>query len=257
MAVSHSERKHAKFAPSSSKSWLTCFGFVSMVAKAPPERPHPSAAEGTKAHECLEFIARQYPIQGMKKVRELALRKWSEVMVFHAMRSWDTICELQPSAQAKLYIEKRVHISKEVHGSLDYAWVEPWGELIIIDYKYGLHLVLPTDPDTKEENSQLMCYGVGMAKAENWEIETAKLAIIQPRAWDEKEKPVVVASTTLPKMRAFEKKVHAAVAEAKKPNPKLVYGEEICRWCRAKSFCPAYEAAQENASNVFDVETKT
>ncbi len=253
----HAERKHAKFAPSASHRWLKCRGSIKLCEKAPPERFNPAAAEGTTAHECLEFVSRKSPIVGLKAVKKLALERWPEAMVFHALRSWDTICELQPpSTSSQLLIESRVRLSPEVYGSLDHAWVEPWGELIVMDYKYGMHVVLPKDQETGEENSQLLCYATALAKTHDWEFETVKLAIIQPRAWDETETPLTIAETRIKRLREFEREVKDAVAEALSPNAKLVYGEEHCRWCPAKSFCPAFEAGQSDPSQLaFDIET--
>jgi hypothetical protein len=254
----HSKRKHSDFAASSSHRWVTCPGSVRLVKKAPPQKAGPYAIEGTNAHECLEFIVRRYG--AIEKAKAEALKKWPEEMVTHAVNSAHTVFKLKPSETAKLLIETRVvlkGISSELFGTLDYAWVDEWGELVVIDYKYGAGVpVLPIDDDTGEPNSQLMYYALGIAYKFNFEFDRVKLAIIQPRVWREDEDPLSQGMVTVKHLREFEKKVKAAVIEAKKPNAPLRASPDACRWCAAASFCPEVSKGQMDAAGIaFDVET--
>lgn len=258
----HSKRKHSDFAASSSHRWLNCPGSVELSKKAPPQKESPYAAEGTRAHECLEFIVRRF--SNLEGAKTEALKKWPAEMVEHAITSAKTIFKLKPSKEAKLLIETRVvlkHIGAGLFGTLDYAWVDIWGELTIIDYKYGAGVpVLPIDDESGEPNSQLMYYASGIAAKYDYEFSHVKLAIIQPRVWREDEDPLTEGKTTIKALREFEKKVKAAVANSKKPgaplNPAPSEGDNWCRWCPAASFCPAISKMQmSNADIAFDVET--
>lgn len=259
----HSKRKHSSFAASSSHRWMNCPASVELTKKAPPQEESKYAAEGTRAHECLEFIVKRFG--SIDKVRTEALKKWPADMVDHAIASAKTVFKLKPSPEAKLLIETRVilkHIDKGLFGTLDYAWVDEWGELVIIDFKYGAGVpVLPFDEDTGEPNSQLMYYASGIAVKYDYEFSHIKLAIIQPRVWREDENPLTEGKTTIKALRDFEKKVKAAVAEAKKPGlkptpPPEDHSENWCRWCPAASFCPAISVMQlKNVDIKFDVES--
>src|SRR5690606_28337427 len=96
------------------------------------------------------------------------------------------IYELRPSHSAKLLIETKValkQVGPGLFGTLDYAWVDEWGELTVIDYKYGQGVaVFPVDENGKG-NSQLMYYAAGLANKFHYEFDSVKLVIIQPRVW--------------------------------------------------------------------------
>lgn len=261
--IAHAKRKHATFAPSASDRWMACPGSVELSKGAPPQKENPWAIEGTRAHECLEFIMRRYA--NLKKAEEQArttmklvggkqVREWDTAMVDHAINSAKVILDLKPSRTAKLLIETRSRATNDVYGSLDYAWVDEWGWLIVIDYKYGAgHPVLPIDEEG-EENTQLMCYAVGIAKRFNYEFDGVKLAIIQPRVWKDDENPLTIGETTIKRVREFERKINRAVLNAKQPAAKLTAGDH-CKWCPASSFCPEISKGQlDKAGVVFDVE---
>lgn len=258
----HSKRKHSDYAASSSHRWLHCPASVQLSKKAPPQPESAYAAEGTRAHECLEFIVRRF--KNLEKARKEALKKWPAEMVEHGVNSAKTIFKLRPSKDAKLLIETRVvlkHIGPGLFGTLDYAWVDEWGELTVIDYKYGAGVpVLPIDDETGEPNPQLMYYASGIAAKYDYEFSHIRLAIIQPRVWREDEDPLTEGKTTIKALREFEKKVKAAIAESKKPGIQPVAAppeasDNWCRWCPAASFCPAISKMQlSNVDIAFDVE---
>jgi hypothetical protein len=261
MANEHSKRKHSDFAASASHRWLHCPGSVALVKKAPPQKFESKyAIEGTHAHECLEFIVKRF--SNLEKAAKEAAKneKWNAEMIAHAVKSAKTIFALKPSKTAKLLIETRVvlhSIGKDLFGTLDYAWVDEWGTLVVIDYKYGSGVpVLPIDDDTGEPNPQLMYYALGLAHKYNFEFEKVRLAIVQPRVWREDEDPLTEGTVTIKKLREFEKLVKEAVALARRPNAPLKATTEGCRWCQAASFCPQVSTGQMEAAGIaFDVET--
>lgn len=256
--IAHSKRKHYDFSPSGSHRWLNCFGSVALSKKAPPQIEGPWAAEGTRAHECLEFVVRRY--SNLEKAKTEALKKWPEEMVLHAVNSARTIYKLRPSPDAKLLIETKVKPACSDPGTLDYAWVDVWGWLIVIDYKYGAGVPVLPASEEGHENPQLMTYASGIAKKFDYEFSGVKLAIIQPRVWQEDEDPLTEHVTTIKRLRDFEKRAAIAVAEGKKPNAPLTPApsdsdDNWCRWCPAASFCPAISKMQMEAVNMsFDVE---
>lgn len=265
----HQKRKHSKFPASGADIWMNCAGAVSLQAKAPPKFENEFMREGTEAHQMLEFLIRRF--SDLQRAKEQALKIWGKreeiaekfdiaAMADYGELSAKRIMELRPSKDAKLIIEKRVELShvstlSRLFGTLDYAWVESWGDLIVLDYKYGAGVpVAPYDDDAKKENHQLMYYGSGMAKLFDYEFDRLVLGVIQPRVWGADEDPVTLHSTTIKKIREWEREAREKVKEALSPNPTLNPGEH-CRWCTAASFCPAASKAQmDKAGIVFDVE---
>lgn len=236
---------------------MTCPGSVRLSRTAPPQIESVHAREGTDAHECLEFIVRRYSsLEGA--VRE-ALNRWPREMVEHAAVSAARLFsgDLRPSKMAKLLVETRVVVRGVTHrlfGTLDYAWVDLWGWLVVVDYKYGAgHIVLPRDDDGKP-NPQLMLYALGIAEKYNYDFEGVKLAIIQPRAWRDGEDPATITTVKIAELRAFAKEVGTAVTAANHPNAPLSAGEH-CRWCPAITTCPENSrSALEAANVVFDLD---
>ena len=252
----HSTRKHSDFAASSSHRWLNCPGGVKLCKKAPPQVESSYAKEGTDAHECLEFVVRRF--SNIEKALQDALKKWPEEMVKYAEMSAKKIYELKPSRTAKLLVETRVilkQIGPGLFGTLDYAWVDQWGKLIVIDYKYGQGVaVFPTDEDGTE-NSQLMYYAAGIAHKYDYEFDEVELVIIQPRVWSDDGEIHRSASTTIGRVKKFEKQVKIAVALSKTPEAPLKAGN-WCRWCPAASFCPEISENQlRQADILFEPET--
>lgn len=252
----HSNRKHSDFAASSSERWLKCHGSVALSKKAPPQKESVYAKEGTDAHECLEFVMRRISKPVNQVVKE-AEAKWPRDMVQYAFQAAEVIIKMKPSKSAKLVIEERVHLKQigpGLFGTLDYAWVDVWGELIVIDYKYGQGVaVYPVDEDGVE-NSQLMYYAAGIAHKYKYEFDSVRLVIVQPRVYNEEGKIFQEHKTTIGKLRKFEKEVKIAVGVAKTPQAPLKAGS-WCKWCPAGPMCPEISENQMRRADIFLEET--
>lgn len=252
----HSKRKHSDFSASAAYRWMNCPGSVELSKKAPPQIESAAAREGTEAHECMEFIVKRY--SNLEGAKATALNKWPVDMVEHAINSAHKLFSLRPSPSAKLLVETRVslkQVSSSLFGTLDYAWVEDWGTLVVADYKYGAgHAVMPIGFDG-EPNPQLMYYAAALAHKYGYEFESVKLAIIQPRVWQSDEDPLTVGEVSVAALSEFETRVKKAVALAKQPNAPLKSGDH-CQWCPAKSICPENsKVALAEAEVLFDIET--
>lgn len=248
----HGQRKHSDFPASASERWMTCPGSVRLSRLAPPQVESEAAKEGTLGHECLEFIAKRVNSPG---VRKEALKRWPEDMVEHAMQSAVVIHALRPSPSAELLMEKRVFlksVSKRAFGTLDYAWVEMWGQLVVIDYKYGRYPVKVQYEDGRL-NSQLMYYALGVAEKYNFDFDQVKLVVIQPRLRNEDE-IVKACTTTIGEVKRFRERIKKAIALAETPNAPLKSGEH-CRFCPAAADCPELSVkAMAKTDILFDLE---
>lgn len=250
----HSERKHSNFSPSSAERWFECSGSISLSKTVPKPSASVYATEGTKAHECLEFLLKR--AGNLKNARLLAAKKYDLEMIEHAITAIDKIFELKPCEGAELLIEKRVRVKNAptVYGTLDVAWIDLFGTLVVIDYKYGQGVtVLPFDED-KNPNAQLMIYAVALASKYEYDFEKVQIAIIQPRVW-ENENPLNYGEISIKKLRSFEKTLLEKIALASSPNAPLKSGDH-CRWCPALAVCPENpKTALSTACVDFDFET--
>lgn len=248
----HSVRKHSSYAASASSRWMNCPGSVRLSRNAPPQVESVYALEGTKAHECLEFIMRRY--SNLEKAIKEAAKTYPDEMIQHAVKSAEIIHALRPTKQAKLLIETRVflkQIGPGLFGTLDYAWVDVWGELVVIDYKYGAGVaVFPADEEGNE-NSQLMYYAAGIAHKFNYEFDSVKLVVVQPRIWTEDGQISFEHKTTIAKLRKFEKAVKVAVAVSKTPDAPLKADPSWCKWCPAATMCPEISENQMRSADIF------
>lgn len=252
----HSQRKHSLFGPSGAERWMVCFGSVELSKTAPPQKESPWAKEGTQAHECLEYLVRRFG--DLKTAKAEALTKWPSDMVDHCINAANIIFspKLRPSDEAELMTEQRVVLKgfKDIYGTLDYAWVDYFGVLTVIDFKYGAGVMVFAEDEHGEPNPQLMLYAAALASTHNFDFERVRIAIIQPRVWADDEDPVSIKEVSIKELKTFIKKVEKAVSIALKPGAPLKAGDH-CRWCPALATCPENsKKALEQAHVDFDFE---
>jgi len=104
------------------------------------------------------------------------------------------------------------------------------GRAVILDWKFGDGVMVDA-----EENMQLMFYAAAAMRtpACQWAFEgvtEVECVIIQPpyiRTW----------TTTVERIRKFERQLARAVASSALPNAPINMGDH-CRWCAAKPICP-------------------
>jgi hypothetical protein len=116
--------------------------------------------------------------------------------------------------------------------------------LVIIDKKFGYRETTPA-----AANYQLRTYAIGAA--EEWDVDNVVVAITQPRL--PYEQRVTMASYTREDIEASKKELSAIRFESAKPDAPLVAGEEQCRYCRARAFCPALKAKIDSGFSLVPV----
>ncbi len=236
---------------------MRCPGSVRLARSAPPQRESIYAREGTTAHECLEFLVKRYRNIDAEAKRLKEGTTYTAEMIEHAVTTAHQIFspELRPSKEAKLFVESRVRMNsaKALFGTLDYAWVDLWGTLVIADYKFGVSQVLPVGEDGRP-NPQLMIYAHGMAERHDFDFSDVKLAILQPRAWTESGDGLTHATVSVKTLRDFGLEVTEAVRRASMPGAPLVSGAH-CKYCPAAATCPELSRkALDDANIVFDTD---
>lgn len=250
----HQARKHSDFAASSSHRWLNCAGSVRACKNAPPQKDSKHSAEGTRAHECLEFIVNRFA--NLERAQVEAEKKYPAEMIVHAVNAARVVYDLRPSDSAKLLVEARVNLGVGLFGTLDYAWVDVENKkLIAIDFKYGQGVAVYPVDDAGEENSQLMYYATALALEYSWMFESVELVIIQPRIWSADGEIFSSFTTDVSRVRDFYQKVARAVKAAKAPSAPLAAGS-WCRWCPAASTCKELSENQMRQAELFFTEEK-
>lgn len=228
------EKAHAVYSASGSKRWLNCPGSISLSKHAPPQFESKYAAEGTKAHACLEEMLRKGNTQA---VRKQLLKTYDGAMVGNAEMAFSCIEQLKPRPDAELLVETKVDFSfiePDQFGTLDAAWVEEFGTLVVIDYKYGQGVEVGA-----EYNTQMIYYALCLANKYDFNFETVKLVIIQPRV----DNPVRIHNMTMAELKVWAGVFKSGVANTKEKNPKLVTGDH-CKWCPATTICPEVSKKQ-------------
>ena len=229
---------HAKLSPSSSAQWATCKGSIGLIAanahRIPADNGSAAADEGTLAHS----HAAEALVMGFN-----ADRIADKIMGVHVKAYVDYV-ESHLSGTAELQVEQRVPLwySPEEGGTVD-AWVLEEKCLHIFDLKYGAGVMVDA-----ERNTQLAIYAeslvrqIGKVVVISMDFDV-KLHIFQPRARE--GDTAKVWSLTRRELQDFTdhvedaaRQIHAAATEPDFVLP-LVPSEKACRWCKAKSICPA------------------
>lgn len=244
--MSTTEKKlHAKYSASGSEKWLNCPGSVALSLKVPPLPESAFAREGTDAHTCLEAIMKS----AKPRVTAVMLKKqYPDPMVDIVFEVYRRIMDLVPEgAEVLCETEVRLDFVKAgMFGTVDAAIVDLFGDLWVIDLKYGRgRLVLP------EENSQMIYYGLGLAHKYNYNFERIRLVIAQPRIIhkDGNFREWVIEPLEL---RKWADRFHAGVLACEKPNAHFKRGR-WCFFCPAQSICPITEDKKyEQAQNDFN-----
>lgn len=244
-------RAHSPVGASTAYRFIACPGSVRMSRQAPEQKSSPYAEEGTAAHTLAErcFETDREP---MSFVGEVIYKDFevTEEMAEAVTVYTDEVRRLyRESPEGTLFnYEQRFHLDwlhEDLFGTNDACIYQPFGTLYVLDYKHGKgHAVSPV------ENFQLMYYALGASHKCNWAYSEAVLGIVQPRTGDGKPQ---YWETTPERLKEFSEELVMAVLETEKEDAPLVPGEEQCKFCPARGFCPALrDFAYDTVVSVFD-----
>lgn len=245
------EKSHALFSPSGSDRWLACPGSINLSKDLPPQPSSPYAEEGTKAHHVLELLLGEYIAgRGPSSLAFSLKKKYPKEMIEHALAFIEDVDARagklsEPTVLSETKAELHF-IDPDMGGTADCAIVEEFGRLVVIDYKYGAGV--PVDP---EENTQLICYALGIAHRYDYNFDEVEIVVNQPRAEHDRG-PVRSWLIPMETLLGWKLVLSEGAKKARDPLAELASGDH-CRWCPAKIKCPEVSTqAFKKAAIVFD-----
>ena len=231
--------KHAYLSASASERWLKCPPSAKLCAQE-EDRGSPYAQQGTDAHELCQHLVETALGRPSKDPTE-DLTYYDAEMQESAEGYCDFVME-QVEAAKKLCkdplvcVEQTLDLSKWVeHGFGTGDCVIVADDLLhIIDFKFGLGVLVTASGEDGTGNSQLKCYALGALDTfgDLYNIRRIKLSIYQPR-----RENVDTFELTKEELLKWADEVLA-------PTAKLAYegeGEfavgDHCQFCKAKATC--------------------
>ena len=223
---------------STAKRVIACPGSVALVDKMPPKPSSSYADEGTLLHDTIADIldkgGKASDHLGRKHADVVLTQDLIEAKLVPALLALE---EIDPEGVMEYAVESRVgfgDLLPDVFGSTDLLG-RIGDRAIVLDWKFGSGVAVEV-----EENAQLLFYAAAAMRtpATAWAFDGAKeveLIIVQPpsvKRW----------TTTIARIKSFEKELAAAVKKALKPNAPFASGDH-CKWCAAKPVCPLMTGA--------------
>ena len=225
---------HSKIVGGSTASRVIhCPGSVALVAAMPEQEGSSYANEGSLLHEAIAVVLDTacaaedmvgFEAHGLTLTEDLLDRKLHPALAL--------LCEYDPEKKLEYITEATVDFgdllpgvfgSSDIVGRLN-------GRAVILDWKFGDGVMVEA-----KENMQLMFYAAAAMRTASCQwafdgVTEVECVIIQPpyiRTW----------TTTVERIRKFERQLVRAVAASALPNAPLNLGDH-CRWCTAKPVCP-------------------
>jgi len=226
---------------STAKRVINCPGSVALCATMPAKGSNKYADEGTLLHNVIaEVLTSDKPIMEYIGTTYADQVLTEELITNKLLPALSALEEVAPDQFA---VETKVNFGQlmpNVFGSTDLIG-RRGNTAIVLDWKFGNGVV------DAEENEQLMFYAAAAMRtnATLWAFKEAteiECIIVQPpsiKRW----------TTTLDRVKAFERDLTNAVRESGKPHATLKTGDH-CRWCSAKPICPQMTGAVERALKV-------
>lgn len=249
-SADHSERDHAKYAPSAAHRWLSCPGSVKL-SEGIKERSSSYAQEGTECHEAASEI-----LEGNTSF-EKATANLSDDQTWIVEEYTNYVFNLIDRLQAKfddvkVWIEQRVRapfISDLFHGTAD-CGILAGRTLGIVDLKAGFGEVVVKD-DNGKINPQLLSYALLFVEThELWyAVDKVRLTIVQPRVYDKPQTVTIEVNDLMDFKFKVRDQIQAIESEAL---TNLSAGKH-CKFCPARGRCPELrQSAVDKAKFAFD-----
>ncbi len=210
-----------KVRASSAHRAKTCPGSVRLeIGK--PDTQSPEASEGTMLHEVLAGTPHELTGEQQETIDRV---KFYELELIRQVFGEDAG---KPEREVELYYrDGNLEIIATGHGDTIYSHAR---KTLIIDYKFGRIAV-----DRAEQNTQLRWYAL-MASGHTAD-DHVFVSVIQPRL--PKAEAVSLAEYKEHDLDLAAKELEQIVERANSPTAPLSPSSDACRYCKAKTECPA------------------
>jgi hypothetical protein len=229
--------EHSRLSPSKAHTWTECTAALAFIKanehRLPPDKPGPSAMEGTKAHTVAEYLllGKKPPTWATKEM--LRHGKAYAEFCHDLMGPKRDVIRWGAEYRAPLY-----YLRSE-RGTIDFHAITKTA-VHVADLKYGY------DPVGSEENLQMAIYARSLIEDMFDGFWLAPLAddfpvtmtIFQPRL----EHDHVTWTTTWGALKVFtDERITPKAAAILRGDPGVFKcGPKICKWCRATAICNTY-----------------
>jgi hypothetical protein len=235
---------HAPLSPSSAFRWSACPISVRLIRTLPKQPTGDAAKAGTLLHAVFERLLYGGPglnsaefaeleRLGVRKTLALAIlesgvKSTQEVLAEYSIREIALETRVDPGA---------VIGRGDFWGTADLLGVNEQSKtLLVLDFKTGRHPVEVAD------NLQLLAYALGALDTLTFEPQKIVLAIVQPIAFG----PLAQTQTISPEvLDRFAEWIGDRAFATDDPQATPQPSAESCRWCPARSICPAESFMQE------------
>jgi hypothetical protein len=231
---------HAPLSPSKAHRWLVCPG-SQLVSSDDPETEW--AATGHHKHEVLRLIMRGEPVVAGDVVegREVELETIEQcVEIKEYVAQWRTHhpdWEVREEVQLEVGAPTWGLPPDECRGTGDVVgW--GWDEMLVLDAKFGWVQV------EARGNAQLYLYALGALAQSLYPVKSVCLIIAQP---DYSGEVVFKEERTTPeRLYQWALENQGAMEEARSGSRRLQADDTACRYCPARTYCPARLKALED-----------
>ena len=243
---------HSNIGPSALHRLLACPGSHQLSQAIPVPsggRSSPAAAQGTVAHGIVESLLLD-DWADAPEVGTVVTEDGHDITVDRDMLDgvdfMVNVCRGLMMGAEKHWVEEKFSLDKlwngtppePIFGTVDFAaWHPAINTLHVVDFKYGF---LPVSP---HNNPQAHAYALGAVYELGVVPEWVTMTIIQPRGEGQTHKTAAIHGMDL--LLWADDTLKPGVDALYGPSPTLNTGEH-CRFCAAKSQCPAlYKKAQD------------
>ena len=240
MTKPDSAPEHSRLSPSKAHTWTECTAALAFVKanehRLPPDRPGPSAIEGTKAHTVAEYLLLGKPTPDYATKDMLRHGKAYAEFCRDMMGPERDIIRWAPEQRIPLY-----YLPAE-RGTVDFHALTKTA-IHLVDYKYGY------DPVESRDNLQMAIYARSLIHEMFdgfWHDLPSPdfpvtMTIFQPRI----DKDIDTWRITWGELLKFtDDRITPKAASILRGDPGVFKcGPKVCKFCRGTSICDAYNEA--------------